>query len=100
MNNFAVRLYQSGKTRRRNANKQKQLLRYRHMLAEEQNQKSTDCLDLKHETVLVTNQHQTVDLPFETQVTDVEIMVEQQEMSTVSDRLDLTNSHEVVLVTN
>ena len=52
MDNFAIRLYQSGKTRRRNANKKKQLIRYRQMLAKEQKQKLTDCLDLKPEVVM------------------------------------------------
>ena len=58
MDNFGVRVYQSGKTRHSNANKKKNMKRYREMLAEQQQQHEhhIDLPPLKqlHEVVSLT----------------------------------------------
>ena len=77
MDNFGIRLYQSGKTRRRNANKKKNLQRYRKMLSEQQKQ-HVHLPDMKHsdEVPSVTAQHKQADFPLQPQLKDVDIMNE------------------------
>ena len=62
MDTFGIRLYQSGKTRRRNANKKRQLERYRQMIAEERKVEAIEHTTMEHENISKPVQEQNVDL--------------------------------------
>ena len=77
MNNFGVRLYQSGKTRRRNANKKRQFERYRQFVAEERKLESNEITFSKDKKVSKTDETQLVELINDVKVTDNAMTAEQ-----------------------
>ena len=73
MDNFGIRLYQSGKTRRRNANKKRQLERYRQMIAEERKVEAIEDTTMEHENISKPVQEQNVDLVDDTILTNTTV---------------------------
>ena len=73
MDNFGIRVYQSGKTRRRNANEKRQLERYRQMIAEERKVEAIEDTTMEHENISKPVQKQNVDLVDDTILTNTTV---------------------------
>ena len=95
MNNFGVRLYQSGKTRRRNANKKRQFERYRQFVAEERKLESNEITFSKDKKVSKTDETQLVELINDVKVTDNAMTAEQNNTAPFPDLLCLASVNDL-----
>ena len=89
MDNFGVRTYQSGKTRRRNANKKQQIERHRQLLVEERKLERNEITFPTDEKASNCDETQTVETLKDSKVTDSAMSDEQNDIALFPDLLCL-----------